>query len=202
MKPNSDVSDTDRLTKYDEAYLQYLSLSQIVVHSVFILVTFGTLLLWFFRHRKQNWDQRRIRTAVKYSGETRTLFTLVVLVIYIFLESAALLLSVRSSAFNWNVHVTYAVAVFGTASCIVICALSLEAISIAFHFTLLFYWLCCATLEILCLTEYIPVAQLRFADCDVRILLSSVLVFFYAALVVLEVVVLLYKVRFKISCLL
>lgn len=197
MELNTDESD-HMLARYDKAFLRYVNLSIIVAHSVFILITFGTVLFWFFHHRLHNWDQKRILTAVKYSGEARTLFTLTVLIVHIFVEAAALLMSFRSSNWNWNNHAAHAAAICGTVFCIAICALSLEAISIVYHCVILFYWSCCSALEILRLTQYVMVTQLQFANSDVRILFSSFLLVFYVALVILEVVVLLYKVRFKV----
>ena len=194
MQPQSEISN--HVSDHPQQMsMNHVNVSFMVLHSAFSLVTLGAVLYWFFSCRGQNWQHFRVKRSMKYSSEIRTLLTLTVLVVCVFNESEAILSSISSSARNIDVHVANSLALCGTAFCIVICALSLEVISVVFHFTLLLYWTCCALLEVFRLVFYFPEKLLPFSDNDARLLLSFCMLGCYVTLVIFEVVVLVYQVR-------
>lgn len=180
--------------------LTNVDVARALVHSVFVVITLTTLILCCVWNCRRQWLQQKFLRSLKYSSEARTLFSLALMVIYIFAETETVLSTVKGSNWKPEAHVANSLALCGTASCLLICALSLEVVSAFFHFILFLYWSFCATLEIFRLIYHLEESSPHLASSDVRVLFSCCLLFFYASLVILEAVVLLYKVSEIFHC--
>jgi hypothetical protein len=194
MLQDSFTSDNYSSGVTDRVTLTSANVATAVVHSVFFLLTLGMLVVCYRLDRQQQRLQQRYVQSLKYCSEARTSFTLALMILYVFVETEAVLSAVKGSVWRVEIHVVNSLAICGTASCLMICALSLEVASVIFHFILTIYWSLCGTLEIMHLAHYTKGSLQYYTDSDVRILFSSGLLIVYICLVILEVIVLLHKV--------
>lgn len=177
-----------------QAQLTNINVAGAVVHSVFILITLMTLILCSVWNLLQLRLQQNYSQSLKYCNEARTLFSLALMIIYVFVETEAVLASVKGSIWKAEAHVANCLAMCGTVSCLLSCALLLDVLSVIFHFLLFIYWIFCATLEMFHMMYYLEETLPHVGSNDVRILFSCCLLLLYICLVTLEAVVLFRKV--------